>query len=110
MYGNRNKYYRVDILWDYISRIKDCIGKHRFDILFKIVKLALALLHSNASEESLFSIVYKNKTTVRSLIGFNTSGSILRVKLANPNATMFKRDKALLKSVKSASPLYKKRH
>ena len=103
MDGNRNKYYRVDILWDYISRIKDCIGKHRFDILFKIVKLALTLLHSNASEERVFSIVHKNKTTCRSRMALNTSGSILRVRLANPKPTKFKREKALLKSAKSAT-------
>ena len=103
MDGNRNKYYRVDILWDYIGRIKDCIGKHRFDILFKIVKLALTLLHSNASEERVFSIVHKNKTTFQSRMGLNTSGSILRVRLANPNPTKFKREKALLKSAKSAT-------
>ena len=35
---DRNKYYRVDILWGYISQMKDRIGMHRLDILFKVVK------------------------------------------------------------------------
>ena len=63
-----NKYHRVDILWGYISQMKDCIGKLRFDVLFKIVKLVLVLSHSNASEERVFSIIRKNKTTFRASI------------------------------------------
>ena len=37
MDDDRNKYSRVDILWGCISQMKDCIGKHRFDILFKVL-------------------------------------------------------------------------
>ena len=92
MNDHRNKYYRVDILWGYINQMKDCIGKHRFDILFKVFKLVLVLPHSNASEERVFSIVLKNKTIFRASMGFNTFGSILTVKLVNPNATKFKPD------------------
>ena len=110
MHDDRNKYYRVDILWGYTSQMKDCIGKHRFDILFKVVKLVLVLPHSNATEERAFSIVRKNKTTFRDSMGLNTLGSILTIKLANPNATKFKPDKALLKSAKSATWEYSKRH
>ena len=91
-----NKYYRVDILSGYISQMKECIGKHRFDILFKVVKLVLVLPHSNASEERVFRIVRKNKTTFLARMELNTLGSILTVKLANPNATLFKPDKTLL--------------
>ena len=110
MDDDRNKHYRVDILWGYISQMKGCIGKHRLDILFKAVKLVLVLPHSNATEERVFSIVRKNKTTFRACMRFNTLGSILTVKLANPNATKFKPDKALLKSAKSATWEYNKRH
>ena len=45
----------------------------------------------------MFSIVRKNKRTFRASMGFNTLGSILPVKLANPKAKKFKADKALLK-------------
>ena len=41
---------------------------------------------------------------------FNTLGSILTVKLANPNAAKFKPDKTLLRSVKSATWEYNKKH
>ena len=110
MDDDRNKHYRVDILWGYISQMKGCIGKHRLDILFKVIKLVLVLPHSNASEERVFSIVRKNKTTFPASMEFNNLGSILTVKLANPNATKFKPDKALLKSAKSATWEYNKRH
>ena len=33
---DRNKYYRVDILWGYISQMKDCIGKHRLIFCLKL--------------------------------------------------------------------------
>ena len=47
-------------------------------------------------------MVKKSKKPFRASMGFNTLGSIL-TKLANPNATEFKPDKALLKSTKSAT-------
>ena len=62
MDDDRNEYYRVDILWGYISQMKDCIGKHRFDILFKVVNLVLVIPHYNASEKTVLSIIRKNKT------------------------------------------------
>ena len=43
-------------------------------------------------------------------MGFNTLDSILTVKVANTNATKFKPDKALLKSAKSATWEYNKKH
>ena len=64
MEGGKNKYCRPDISLDYISQIKQCIGKHRFNVLFKVVKLVLVLPHLNLSEERVISIVPKNKTTL----------------------------------------------
>ena len=69
----------------------------------------LVLPHSNALEEIMFSMV-KKKKTFRASIDFNTLGSILTVKLANPNAAKFKTDKTLLRSVKSATWEYNKKH
>ena len=68
----------------------------------------LVLPHSNALEEIMFSMV--KKKTFRASIDFNTLGSILTVKLANPNAAKFKTDKTLLRSVKSATWEYNKKH
>ena len=68
----------------------------------------LVLPHSNALEEIIFSMVKKN--LFRASMDFNTLGSILTVKLANPNAAKFKPDKTLLRSVKSATWEYNKKH
>ena len=68
------------------------------------------LPYSNVSEERGFSMVKKNKTLFKAIMGFNTLRSILTVKLANLNATKFKPDKALLKSAKSATWGYNERH
>ena len=68
----------------------------------------LVLPHSNALEEIIFSMV--KKKTFRASMDFKTLGSILTVKLANPNAAKFKTDKTLLRSVKSATWEYNKKH
>ena len=109
MKDDKTKYYNVNILWGYISEIKDCIGKHRYGILFKVVKLVLVLPNSNASEERVISLVRINKATFRASMVFNTLGSILTLKSSDPNATKFKPDKGLLKSAKSATWEYSKR-
>lgn len=67
-------------------------------------------LHSNVDEERVFSMVRKNKTTFRSGLGYNTLGSILNVKLSKEDALHFNQDKDLLKSAKSATSEYSKRH
>ena len=67
-------------------------------------------LHSNANEERVFSKVRKNKTTFRLGLGYNTLGSILNVKLSKEDALHFNQDKDLLKSAKSATSEYSKRH
>ena len=38
MDDDRNKYYRVDILWGYISQMKGCIGKYRLIFCLKLSK------------------------------------------------------------------------
>ena len=43
-------------------------------------------------------------------MGFSTLGSLLKVKLANPNAASFKPDQKLWKSAKKAAVEYNKEH
>ena len=53
--GN-NITYRTDVLWYYLS--KDNIpgtNKSKFDNLFKLDKVILCIIHSNAEEQSVFS-------------------------------------------------------
>ena len=73
--------------------------------LFKAANLMLVLPHTNTSEKRVFSMVKENKTPFRAFQHF--MGSILTVKLANPNATKFKPDETLLKSPKSATNIIK---
>ena len=108
--GDNTKYYRMDVLWGYISKIKTCFGRLQFNLLFKVAKLVLVLPHSNNGEERVFSMVRKNKTTFHSSLEFNTLGSILTVKLSSEDAIHFKPDKELLKSAKNATWEYNKRH
>ena len=87
-YDEKIKYYSIDISRGYIGQMKDCIGKIG----------------------RVFSMVKKNETPFRPSMGFNTLGFILTVKLANPNATKFKPEKTPLKSAKSETLEYNKRH
>ena len=60
--GN-NITYRIDVLWYYLS--KDNIPgtkKSKFDNLFKLAKVILCTIHSNAEEEPVFSRVRKSLT------------------------------------------------
>ena len=44
--------------------MKNVIGKYQIDILLKVAKLVLVLLHSNASEERVFSMVKKGQKII----------------------------------------------
>ena len=48
--------HRIDVLWYYLS--KDNIpgtNKSKFDNLFKLAKIILCIIHSNAEDEPVFS-------------------------------------------------------
>lgn len=77
------KYYRMDVIWHYLSTIKEGDGRLKFRRLSKVAKLVLTLPHSNASEERIFSMVRKNKTSFRPNLSLETTlPSLLTVKLA----------------------------
>ena len=47
--------YRIDILWYYLNELKvPRTQMPRFGQLFKLANVVLAIVHSNAEEESLF--------------------------------------------------------
>ena len=110
--GNEvKKYYRMDVIWGYLSTMKAADGEFLFKRLFKVAKLILVLPHSNAGEERVFSMVRKNKTPFRSSLSMDgTLSSILTVKLADVNAVQFKPTNELLKKAKSATWEYNKAH
>ena len=77
-----------------------------------MAKLVLILPHSNASEERIFSMVTKNKTTFRSNLKLDgTPSSILTVKLANPEPChMYEPEKSVLDTAKRATMVYNRAH
>ena len=71
--GN-NITYHIDVLWYYLS--KDNVpgtNKSKFDKLFKLAKVILCIIHSNAEEESVFSRIRKNLTPQRASLEFNST-------------------------------------
>ena len=99
----KKEFNKKDVLLGYLEKLKDYNKLLRFKNLFKVAKLVLVLPHSNAGEERVFSMVRKNKTRFRASMGFNMLGSLLTVKLANPNAVSFKPDQELKKSAKKST-------
>ena len=85
---------------------------HCFPRLCKIVMLVLLILHFNAQEEHIFSMVHKNKTAFQpNLDPKGTSSSILTVKLPNDMpAHRFEPTKDLLNTAKHATWNYNKEH
>ena len=51
--------------WNYLQSMTSADGVLRFHRLARVAKLVLILPHSNASEERVFSMITKNKTTFR---------------------------------------------
>jgi len=105
-------YYRMDVLWHYLSSMRAADNSLRFPRLTKIAKLVLTIPHSNAQEERLFSMVRKNKTAFRpSLDPKGTLSSILAIKLAaREPAYCFEPCKEVLSQAKAATWEYNKAH
>ena len=83
-------HYRVDVLWWHIAKLViPGTAAKRFKPLPKVAGLVLALPHSNAGEERLFSIVRKNKTeSTASMKLEGTLSSLLAMKLQYPEQTV----------------------
>ena len=51
------RYYRMDMIWNYLSSMRLLDGSLCFPKLSRIARLILVIPHSNAEEERLFSLV-----------------------------------------------------
>ena len=81
-----------------------------FPCLWKVVRLILFILHSNAEEERVFSIVRKNKTCFRPRLDpEETLASIVAVKLAMKSEIVetFNIPQEILTAAKSTTYKYK---
>ena len=58
--------YRINVLWYHLYEMKiPGTSKSKFENLFKLARVVLCIVHSNAEEELLLSTVNKNLTPQR---------------------------------------------
>lgn len=109
---NEKQYYRMDVIWGYISNVRNIDSSFRFLYLSKLAKLILIIPHSNAGEERVFNLIKQNKTSTRASLHTNgTLSSIIQVKLANNDScVVWEPPKELLKSAKGATKKYNDMH
>ena len=97
--------YRIDVLLYHLYEMKiPGTSKSKFENLFKLARVVLCIVHSNAEEESLFSRVKKNLTPQRASLTLDGSlSSIMSFQLNreknepcykyNPSQNVLKRSK-----------------
>ena len=105
---------KLDSLWSFIGQMKDhAENALLFPRLWKVVRLILTILHSNAEEERVFSIVKKSKTCFRPRLDpEETVVSIVAVKVAleSESVETFNIPQEVLTAAKSATYKYKLSH
>jgi hypothetical protein len=72
---------RIDIQWHLISEVQDTLGKYRYRHLCRVMSAILAIPHSNADCERVFSLVQKTRTEARSCMSNATLESLLIQKI-----------------------------
>ena len=109
---NDKSYHRMDLIWHYVSSLKAPDHTTYFPRLSNIAILELLILHSNAQEEHIFSMVHKNEIAFwPNLDPKGMLSSILTVKLANDvPAHQFEPMKDFLNTAKHATWNYNKEH
>lgn len=109
---DEDKFYRIDVVWHYLSGLKLSDGTKRFKRLSQVAMLALTVPHSNAGEERVFSMVRKNKTPFRPSLGLEkTLPSLLTVKLATCEPChKFEPDPAVVARAGKVTWEYNKQH
>ena len=66
---------RIEMVWGYL--------RQWFPLLNKIASAILVVPHSNAADESVFSMIRKNKTEIRSRLDLSTPlNSVMRIKMS----------------------------
>ena len=99
--------YHVDVIWGYFKPWLPHLGE--------IAETVLVILHSNASEERVFSIIRKNKTKFRSCLELRRSlNSIMRIKMSPSESLLpyqeWKPSDELFKKCKSPTTAYNQEH
>ena len=104
---SQSDHYHMDMVQGYL--------RQRFPLLSEIALAILAVPHSNAVDERVFSMIRENKTEFRSRLDlFKSLNSAMRVKMSLPEqfepCYHWKLDKELLKKSKSACKAYNRAH
>lgn len=71
---------RIDVQWSEVGRITSVDGEVKFGRVSKVMLQLLAIPHSNAECERIFSMVKKTRTEFRSSLSNKTLGDLLMVK------------------------------
>ena len=109
-------HYCMDILWWHVAHMPLPESSTRiFQHLHKVAEAVLVIGHSNAGEECLFSMIWKNKTDSQSVLGHEgTLLSFLTMKLHYPEGTTpcykWKPEEAVMKKAKRAASEYNSEH
>ena len=68
---SKKQYYRMYVIWAYLSGVKIVDSSLRFELLSSVARLVLVIPHSNAGEERVFSLIKQNRTPIRSSLNAN---------------------------------------
>ena len=109
---DEKRYYRMDVIWAYLKTVKHADSSLAFQKPAEVALLVLTLLHSNAEEERVFSLITKNKTKFRPNLSLDgTLSSIITIKLASSTpCSKFEPDKEVLESARKATVAYNYAH
>jgi hypothetical protein len=104
---------RLDAVWSSLSTARHSDGRMWFPFLFQVAKVVMAIPRSNAEEETIFSMIEKNKTDFRSALNPDTIlASLIMTKLALPcsSALKFEPSKDVLLKAEKTTAEYNKEH
>lgn len=111
--GEGETFVCMDVVWNYLRTKKTPDGCHlQFSNLSRIALLVLAIPHSNAQEERVFSLIKLNKTPQRSNLDLEqTLSSIITIKMQEVEPCYnFEPTSDMLKQAKKATWEYNKEH
>ena len=94
----------IDQVWGYLRNVRKpgCIS-FEYNLLFEVAEVVLTILHSNAGEEHIFSLIHKNNTPSRSSLNLqSTLSSLPVIKTHIENMLQWKPSEELLQKTKKS--------
>ena len=99
---SQEDYFRVVVMWTYLKNVKKPGSNEcELDMLFSIAEVVITILHLNAGQERIFSLINKNKTSSHSSLNLDSSLlSIITVKTHIEQPLEWKLQQVYLKKLK----------